>query len=127
MNCCKKNSTTCPSFQILTQLGAALYLYHTVVADKCLCLYELFRELYVQVGAVGNKHDGRTGKSLAAHKHTGKKEHRKALSAACRAEVCTALSVAAFMQARVFKDIVKKLMRGKKLRITAYYLALLLR
>ena len=64
-------------------------------------------------------------KEFTFHQHTGKKQHCIALAAACRSEICAALTVP--FGTHMFLDILKQLVCGEKLRIAADNFQILIR
>ncbi len=75
-------------------MGAAFDTYCIIVANEFLRVGKLFRQLVIQVSAVGY-HDNRgTRKEYALHQQTVKKEHGEAFAAAGGSEVGSPLAVA---------------------------------
>ena len=63
----------------------------------------------------------------AAHQHTGKEQHREALTATCSAKVCTALTIAMQVDVRVFQNVLIEPVGSEELRIAANNLSFTLR
>ena len=62
-----------------------------------------------------------------AHQHTGKKQHRQALSTTCCTEIRSPFTVALQIDVRMFQDIFVEAMSSEELRIAAHNLSFTLR
>ena len=71
MNGSQKNAPAMSALQLFPQVGSALYTHHGVVAYKLFGIGKLCRKLVVQIGAVGNQHNGGTCKMLTLHQQAG--------------------------------------------------------
>ena len=67
---CKKNASTLSSSQFLTQFLTCLYIYDCFITYELLGIYELCRQLVVQVCAICYQYDGRACQMATAHQHT---------------------------------------------------------
>ena len=110
-------------FEQFAQLGAAFHADNVVVADVAFGFDELPGKLVVEVGAVGNQHDGGAGEFHTAHQQAGEEQHGVALAATRRAEIRAAFAVAVWFT--VCEDVGVKLGGGVILRVTAHYFVFL--
>ena len=94
MNCGQEHAATRATLQMFSQFGSAFNFNDAIVADECLGFAELFRQLSVEVGAVGDENYCRTCELTAAHQHSCEEEHGETLSASCSAEISSAFAVA---------------------------------
>ena len=109
----------------LTQMRPAFHAKHRLIADIALGISELAGKLVVQIGAVGNQHNGRALERRALHQQAGKEQHGEALAAAGGTKVGTALAVA--LRLAVAQDILVELGGRVELRVAADDLFLLAR
>ena len=115
----QKNSAARAAGKEFPQFRAAFHRDNAFVSDKLLCVPELLGKLRIQIRAVRDQNNGRARKLAGTHQHPRQEKHCVAFPATCRPEISSALPVAAGSHFGMRKDICKKLMRRKKLRIAA--------
>ena len=89
----QKDTAAAPALEQFPELSPALHTDHRLVADIPLGPHKLAGKLVVQVGPVGDKHNGGAGKINALHEQPGQKKHGKGLAAAGGPEIGAALTI----------------------------------
>ncbi|KAF5029734.1 hypothetical protein DSECCO2_645520 [anaerobic digester metagenome] len=98
-------------------MGSALNTDNRIVSNEFFCVSKLSRKLIIQIGTIGNHHNGRTFEIFAFHQQPCKIQHGETLTAPGSAKISSAFSIA-FRSMR-FADIFKQRLCCVILRITA--------